>query len=188
MFKTLIIASMAVSSALFAADKIEIDPASSKVVYVGKKVAGSHTGEVKLASGNLIFNKNALTGGEFVADMTSITNTDITDKEYHGKFIGHMLADDFFAVEKNPTATFVIKNAKKLKGDKYKITGDLTIKGKTAPVTFDATATKEKASGTLTFDRTKYDIKYGSGKFFQGLGDKMILDDVQLDITLTAKK
>ena len=70
----------------------------------------------------------------------------------------------------------------------YQVTADLTIKGKTAPVSFDAVATKESATAKVTFDRTKYDIKYGSGKFFQGLGDKMINDEVQLDVTLTAKK
>lgn len=188
MLKKLIIASLALTSVAFAADKIEIDPAASKVVYVAKKVTGSHTGEVKLSGGNLQFSKDALVGGEFTADMTSISNTDIADKDYHKKFIDHMISDDFFGVEKNPTATFVIKNVKKKKGDNYKVSGDLTIKGKTAPVSFDAIATKEKATAVITFDRTKYDIKYGSGKFFQGLGDKMINDEVQLDITLAAKK
>lgn len=188
MLKKLLIASIALSSVAFAADKVEIDTATSKIVYVGKKVTGSHTGEVKLASGHLNFDKKGLTGGEFVADMTTISNTDLTDKDYLKKFIDHMVSDDFFAVEKNKTATLVIKNVKKQKGDNYKVTGDLTIKGKTAPVSFDAVATKEKATATLTFDRTKYDIKYGSGKFFQGLGDKMINDEVQLDVSLTLKK
>lgn len=189
MLKKLIIASLALTSVAFAADKIEIDPAVSKAVYVAKKVTGQHTGEVKLASGSLSFDKKgALVGGEFVADMTSITNTDIADKDYHKKFIDHMISDDFFGVEKFKTASFVIKNVKKQKADSYKVTGDLTIKGKSAPVSFDAVATKEKATAILTFDRTKYDIKYGSGKFFQGLGDKMINDDVQLEITLATKK
>lgn len=189
MLKKLIIASIALSSVAFAADNLEIDPATSKLVYVGKKVTGSHTGEVKLASGHLNFDKKgALTGGEFVADMTSISNTDIADKDYHKKFIDHIVSEDFFAVEKFKTASFVIKSVKKQKADQYKVSGDLTIKGKTLPASFNAVATKEKASAKLVFDRTKYDIKYGSGKFFQGLGDKMINDEVQLEILLTAKK
>ncbi|MFA6237584.1 MAG: YceI family protein [Bacteriovorax sp.] len=188
MFKKMIIATLALTSVAFAADKIEIDPAASKVVYLAKKVTGEHTGDVKIASGNLVFEKGVLKGGEFVADMTTIANTDIADKEYHKKFIDHMISDDFFGVTTYKTASFVIKNVTKKKGDQYKVTGDLTIKGKTAPVSFDATATKDLATAKLTFDRTKYDIKYGSGKFFQGLGDKMINDEVQLDVTLTAKK
>lgn len=188
MLKKIIIATLAFSSVAFATDKIEIDPATSKIVYVGKKVTGEHTGDVKLASGHLLFEKDVLKGGDFVADMTSISNTDIGDKEYHKKFIDHMFSEDFFGVEKHKTATFVMKNAKKKNGDTYKVTGDLTIKGKTAPVSFDAVATKDKATATLTFDRTKYDIRYGSGKFFKSLGDKMINDEVQLQVTLITKK
>lgn len=188
MLKKLIIAVLALSSTAFAADKIEIDTAVSKIVYVGKKVTGQHTGEVKLASGHLNFDKSGLAGGEFVADMTTITNTDIGDHEYHKKFLDHLMNDDFFSVDKFKTAKFVIKSVKKLKADQYKVTGELTIKGKTQPASFEATATKEKATAKFNFDRTKYDIKYGSGKFFQGLGDKMIHDDVQLEITLVTKK
>lgn len=189
MLKKLLLVTLALSSiASFAAEKVEIDPAASKLVYLAKKVTGEHTGEVKLSSGYLNFDKSLLKGGEFEIDMTSISNTDITDKDYHKKFITHMLSDDFFSVEKFKTAKFIIKDVKKEKADNYKITGDLTIKGKTAPVTFSAVATKDKASAKVVFDRTKYDIRYGSGKFFQGLGDKMIYDDVQLDIILAAKK
>lgn len=186
MFKNLLIATSLLASVSFAAD---IDPATSKIVYVGKKVTGQHTGEVKIAKGNLTFNKEVLSGGEVEADMTSINNTDLTDAEYNKKFVDHMRSDDFFSVDKHKTAKIVIKKVEKQKAaNEYKITADLTIKGKTAPVTFVATATKEKANAKLTFDRTKYDIKYGSGKFFQGLGDKMINDDVELTVDLTLKK
>ncbi|MGZ3788282.1 MAG: YceI family protein [Bacteriovorax sp.] len=191
MIKNLLLATMTFSSiAAFAGtSKIEVDPAASKLVYLAKKVTGEHTGEVKLAKGHLEFDKDTLKGGEFEIDMTSISNSDIADKEYHTKFINHMISDDFFSVEKYKSAKLVIKSVKKEKAaDTYKITGDLTIKGKTAPVTFDAIATKEKANAKVVFDRTKYDIKYNSGKFFPSIGDKMIYDDVQLDVLLAAKK
>lgn len=190
MIKKLMMATLLLSSvsAFAKIESLVIDPAASKLVYIGKKVTGEHTGEVKLANGRLDFDKNNLKGGEFEIDMTTITNTDIADKDYHKKFIDHIVSEDFFAVEKFKTAKFVIKSVKKGKADQYSITGDLTIKGKTAPVTFDAIASKEKASAKITFDRTTYDIKYGSGKFFQGLGDKMINDNVQLDVNLIVKK
>ncbi len=188
MLKKLIIVILSFTSLTFAADKIEIDTAASKIVFQARKLTGSHTGEVKLASGHLLFDKDTLVSGEFEADMTTISNTDITEAEYHKKFIEHMLSDDFFGVSKFKTTKFVFKNAKKIKNNNYKITGDLTIKDKTESVTFDAIASKDKASAKLTFDRTKYGIKYGSGKFFQNLGDKLIYDDVQLEVTLTAKK
>jgi len=44
-----------------------------------------------------------------------------------------------------------------------------------------------KAVGTAKLDRTKWDIRYGSGKFFQGLGDKMIYDDFEVTFDITAK-
>lgn len=201
MFKQLLIATVLVSSTTFAAEaktaksakmtkveKIEIDIAASKIVYLGKKVTGEHTGEVKLQSGSLDFDGKNFKGGEFVADMTTINNTDLTDAEYNKKLVGHLNSDDFFSTEKFKTASFVTKSVSKVKGDTYKVTGDLTIKGQTHPVTFNADATKSGATAVIKFDRTKYDIKYGSGQFFQGLGDKMINDEVQLTVTLTAKK
>lgn len=176
-------------SAFAKVEKVEVDTTASKLTYLGKKVTGQHSGEVKISKGSLSFDKNALKGGEIVVDMTTISNTDITDAEYVKKFIGHITGDDFFSTEKFKTATLVVKSVKKGKtADTYTVTADLTIKGKTAPVTFEATATKEKANAKLVFDRTKYDIKYGSGKFFQGLGDKMIYDDVELEVNLALKK
>jgi polyisoprenoid-binding protein YceI len=187
MFKHLLILAIAFSS--FAhAESITVDPAASKLVYLAKKVTGEHTGDVKLSGGKLNFEKDTLKSGEFEIDMTSITNADIQNAEYHTKFINHMFSDDFFATSKFKTAKLVIKSAAKTKGTTYKITADLTIKGVTAPVTFDADVTKAKASAVVVFDRTNYGIKYGSGKFFQDLGDKLIKDEVQLTVSLVAKK
>jgi polyisoprenoid-binding protein YceI len=190
MFRKLLIATIALSSlsAFAAPTKINIDPAGSKITYLGKKVTGEHAGEIKLSSGHLSFEKDLLVGGEFVIDMTTINNTDIADAEYKKKFVDHMNSDDFFSTAKNKTAKLVITKAEKLKDNNYKITADLTVKGKTAPVTFDAIATKTAANGVVKFDRTTYDVKYGSGKFFQNLGDKMINDEVQLSVALAAKK
>lgn len=170
------------------AESLNIDTGSSKLVYLAKKLTGEHTGEVKLKSGNLKFEKDTLKGGEFEIDMGTITNADIQSAEYHAKFLGHLNSDDFFSTDKFKTAKLVIKSAKKIKGNNYKITADLTIKGVTAPVTFDADVTKIKASAKVVFDRTVFGIKYGSGKFFQNLGDKMIMDDVQLTVDLVVKK
>lgn len=208
MLKHLLLATVLMTSSVFAKDakmvkktkttktttvnvattKIEIDPAASKVVYLGKKVTGQHTGEVKIQSGFLNFAGEEFKSGEVVIDMTTINNQDLTDKEYNKKFVDHMNSDDFFATAKYKTATLVIKDAKKVKDSTYAINGDLTIKGKTAPVKFDADVTTAGATAMIKFDRTKYDIKYGSGQFFQGLGDKMINDDVELTVTVVTKK
>lgn len=190
MLRQLLIATALFSSvAAFAkTEKVDIDPASSKVVWLGKKVGGEHTGEVKISTGHLNFDGAALKGGEFTIDMTTITNTDIADKEYNKKLVDHLNSDDFFSTAKNKTAKLVIKTATKVKDNTYKLAGDLTIKGKTAPVTFDADVTKTSATGVVKFDRTLYDVKYNSGKFFPNIGDKLINDEVQLTVNLAAKK
>ncbi len=190
MKKSIVIAFiLALSASSFAQDKtVTVDSSLSKIVYLGKKVTGEHTGSVKVQSGNLVFSKDGLTGGTIVADMSSVTVTDITDADYVKKFLEHMASDDFFSSSKFKTATLTVKSAKKLTGNKYSVTADLTIKGKTAPVTFDADVQADKATAKVIVDRTKYDIRYGSGKFFQNLGDKMINDEFSLDVTLALKK
>jgi polyisoprenoid-binding protein YceI len=96
-------------------------------------------------------------------------------------------------VANHKEAKLVIKSAKagKTKGS-YDVTADLTIKGITKSVTFPADVTvaadKVIAKATVTIDRTAYDIKYGSGKFFPSIGDKAIYDDFTLTLDLVASK
>lgn len=165
---------------------------ASKVVWLGKKVGGEHTGNVNVKSGNLVFDNKALVSGDVEVDMTSITCTDLKDPEYNGKLVGHLKADDFFAADKFPTSTIKIKSAKKVKGNTYDVVGDLTIKGITNEVAFKAdvvdAAKDVKVKAKVVFDRTKWKIEYKSGKIFQNLGDKLIYDDVELNVDLTAKK
>ncbi len=176
----------------------KVDAAASSVHWLGKKVTGQHDGHVKVKSGGLQVAGNAVTGGNIVLDMTSITVDDLKDAEYNGKLVGHLKSDDFFGVEKNPTAAFKITKVEAIAGAKagepnQKVTGDLTVKGKTNPLTFPATISVaggkvEAQAKDVKVDRTLYDIKYGSGKFFQGLGDKVIYDDFLISFNLVAKK
>ena len=135
-----------------------------------------------------------LKGGEFAIDMTSLTDTDLKDAAYNKKLVTHLKSEDFFNAEKFPTAVLKIKSVKSVEGftgPTFEVTGDLTIKGKTNEVKFPAMVQtkdgKTTATANITIDRTKWDIKYGSGKFFTGLGDKLIYDDFKLDIALASK-
>ncbi len=189
MLKQLIVASALFSSmTVFAAvETIQVDPANSKVEWLGKKVTGQHNGEIKISEGQIGFDGTNFKSANFTVDMTTISNADLTDAEYNKKLVTHLNSDDFFSVDKFKTAKFVTKSVSKVKDNTYKVTGDLTIKGKTAPVTFNADVTRAGATAVMAFDRTKYDVKFGSGKFFQGLGDKMINDEVQLTLNLKTK-
>jgi len=161
----------------------KVDASKSKVLWLAKKVGGQHNGDINLKEGTLIFKGKKLVGGNFTVDMTTINTTDLQG-EWKGKLDGHLKADDFFGVEKFPTSTLVFKKigAKKA-ANTYTIEGDLTIKGITAPVTFDIVANKGVANATLMIDRTKYDIKYAS-KNFGALADKAIDDEFELKVQL----
>ncbi|CAG5068192.1 Protein YceI [Dyadobacter sp. CECT 9623] len=174
------------------ATNLKVNPAKSELTWVGKKVTGEHTGKIALKEGTITMDGAKLTGGKFVADLNSITCTDLTDKEYNDKLIGHLKSDDFFSVAKHPNATFVVTKATAKSAGVYDVTGDLTIKGITKPATFPVTvkttAAGTEATGKLVVDRSKYDIKYNSKSFFENLGDKMINDDFTIDVKLVAGK
>ena len=168
-----------------------VDVNASSIVWSGYKVTGKHTGVVKIKNGNLTWDAGKLTGGSFDIDMNSITCTDL-EGEYAGKLVGHLKSDDFFGAAKYPTAKFVITKAipQDSKGN-YKILGNLTIKEKTNEVKFFALVTESNgsitASGKITVDRSEYDVRFGSGSFFDNLGDKTIYDEFDLQVSLVAK-
>ncbi len=116
--------------------------------------------------------------------MTTITCTDIEDGEYNQKLVGHLKSDDFFGVEKFPTAEFVVKKSTKFKNGKASITGDITIKGKTESLTFEVDNDGSNYKAKIDIDRSKFDVRYGSNSFFDNLGDKVIDDIFTLNIQL----
>lgn len=161
----------------------KIDVSKSKITWVGKKVTGQHEGIIKFKDGNLIFKKKKLVGGNFNADMKSLTNNDQSG-ESKMKLEGHLKSNDFFAVDNYPLANLVFKHIKNQGDNVYSIAADLTIKGITNPVKFDLVVKKNSAKAALKIDRTKFDIKYGSGSFFENLGDKTIYDDFDMNVDL----
>lgn len=164
-------------------DKVPVKTTESKVTWKAYKVTGSHTGTVALKDGALIFNEGTLTGGEFVVDMTTLISTDL-EGEYKGKLEGHLKSEDFFGVEEHPTASLLFTNVEASGKNSYEVTGDLTIKGLTKAVTFDVSIYGSKATATLKIDRAQYNVRYGSGSFFENLGDKTIYDEFDLVVDL----
>ncbi|WP_437372955.1 YceI family protein [Maribacter litoralis] len=164
--------------------KKEVKVSESTVTWKGYKVTGAHNGSINLKSGHLEMNGKKLTGGEFVVDMTSITVNDLEAGKGKEKLEGHLKSADFFGVENNPTSKLVFTSVKPMNDNSYTVTGDLTIKGITKPVTLVVSMFENKATATVKIDRTKFDIKYGSGSFFDNLGDKAIYDDFDLVVDL----
>lgn len=166
-------------------------PVAGQLGWTGYGVGKSHAGTLTIKDGHVEMKGDQLVGGTFTIDMASLKTGDSPRLE------GHLKNADFFDVEKFKDATFKISKVEALAGAKageptHKITGDLTIKGKTNSETFDAIVTKDgkgfKAAGKAQIaDRTKYDIVYNSAKFktASALGDKLIED--KIDITLEIK-
>ncbi len=174
----------------------EVNTEKSKVFWTGKKVTGEHTGTLSVQSGTVNVENGIPVSASLNIDFTSIVCTDLTDEGTNKKFVGHLKSDDFFSVEKFPVGKFEATSFTPISGAKdreanYTVKGNLTIKGITNEIEFPAFISTKGgalvANGKATFDRTKYDIKYGSGSFFEGLGDKAIYDDVDLNFVLSAK-
>jgi len=168
----------------------KVDTQKSTLVWTGKKVTGEHKGNIPVSTGTLVVADNKLKGGNFELNVAGLTVTDITDPTGNGKLVGHLKNDDFFSTDKFPKATFAITSVTSKGGDNYDIAGNLTIKGITNPVTFPAVVKTDAksliATGVVTVNRTKFDIKFKSASFFENLGDKAIYDDFTLDVKLVA--
>jgi polyisoprenoid-binding protein YceI len=177
---TLIVASFAFQSFTIN-DKVEVK--NSTIEWKGEKVVGSHQGTITLKSSELIFQENMLKGGNFTMDMTTILCADLSG-EYKEKLEGHLKSDDFFSVSNFPTSKIVITKVNKSSDDNYNINAKLTIKGITQNINFIAKVTAKNLSATITIDRTKFNVKYGSGNFFENLGDNMIYDDFEIKVNL----
>jgi polyisoprenoid-binding protein YceI len=162
----------------------KIDVAKSNIAWVGKKVTGQHSGTIIFTEGTLVFKGKALKGGSFTVDMPSIIVTDLQAGQGKEKLEGHLKADDFFGAEKYKTAKLEFKLISDNGDGTYNVTANLTIKDQTNPVNFTITVKGNTASTSFKVDRTKYGIKYGSGSFFDGLGDKTISDEFELTVNL----
>ena len=164
-------------------EPVKVNVEKSVINWKAAKVTGEHMGTLNLKEASLEMENGTLKGGSFTADMTSINVTDLTG-EYKAKLEGHLRSDDFFSVDKHNEATFVITKVSSKGNGEYDVMGDFTIKGITNPVNFVAKVNDKGATAKFKIDRAKYDIRYGSGSFFEGLGDKMIYDEFDLDIQL----
>ena len=160
-----------------------------------KKIGGGHNGKIKLSSGSLNLVNTEVKAGKFDIDMKTISCNDLTDPKKNADFLGHLASDDFFSVEKFPTSSFEITGSEKTaEAGITNVKGNLTIKGITKNITIPAKVSVEgetaKVTAEFSIDRTEWDIKYGSGKFFTDLGDRIINDniDFKLDLAASLKK
>ena len=177
-------------------DVYKLDTKTSTLEWYASKMAGNHNGTINFSGGEILSNHGALTGSVEV-DMNTIRNSDISDETYKAKLEGHLKSPYFFDAAKFPKSVFVINSItpiteSKTEGATHNVKGNLTIKDKTNPLSFDAAVKMEPNKitcvGSAVVDRSKYDVKYGSKAFFPEIGDKIIYDEFTLKFNLTAIK
>lgn len=176
-----------------AAEKYTANVGESTIEWKGFKPTGTHNGTINIESGVFNVVDGKINSGTFLIDMGSIEVLDIPkDDKYNAKLTGHLKSDDFFHVEKHPSAAFEITGLSEANG-KTMLSGNLTLKETKNNVTFPVTVSHTDGALTLTsepftIDRSKWNVKYGSKSFFDDLGDKFINDDIELKITVKASK
>lgn len=170
-----------------AGESLVVDVATSKVQWKGTKVTGAHEGTIAIKEGTLMVDAGKVTGGTFVLDMNTISSTDL-EGEWKEKLDGHLKSEDFFDVANNAEATFEITSVEPaaVEGE-AKVSGNLTIKGITKNISFDAKVaelTESNAQIAANFNIVRGDW----GVNYAGKEDDLISKEINFDINLVAKK
>jgi polyisoprenoid-binding protein YceI len=148
----------------------------------------AHNGYIDISKGELMIEEGQLVGGTFEVDMNTISDE---RHQSDNDLVDHLKSVDFFDAEKFPVSTFTITRVATEKKKNTEVTGDLTIKGITREVTFPAAievnAGIVNASARMIIDRSKWDVRYGSGTFFSNFADETISDEIEFNIKIVAK-
>lgn len=192
------------SSAMAAKDTPEprdgihlLDLTESRVRWIGRNLLNSHEGTLKLKSGEVEIHEGRLDGGSFVLDMQALACRDLAGDPLHEVLIAHLLSDDFFEVDEYPEASFRIIAAKPVAeatpgSPDLKIRGVLTLKGTEGEIEFLASTGitaegKLAAQASFAIDRTRWNVIYGSGKFFRSLGGHLVNDMIEIQLRMVTQ-
>ena len=155
----------------------------SFVKWTGKEITTkTHFGKLKISSGSITVDDNGVSG-EVNVNMESLVVEDLQG-EWGKKLEGHLKSDDFFSVDKFKESSIKTTSSTKKSDNSYEVQGVLTIKGISHPITFDVDINGDVINTSLTFDRSFYDVRFRSGSCLENLGDKLIVDDIDLEVTL----
>ena len=170
------------------AQSITADTSQSNIRWYGEELTGkTHFGNLSFKAAQIEVQDGVITSGNFIVDMSSLSVEDLSGGG-KTKLEGHLRSDDFFSVDKNPEAKLKITQKAKVESGVQKLYGELSIKGIQHPIDLTMTfGDNNSALAQLTFDRSKYNVRFRSGSFFENLGDKLILDDIRLEVSLKWK-
>ncbi|MBX3742890.1 MAG: YceI family protein [Akkermansiaceae bacterium] len=172
--------------------KLAVDPGASFIHWTGRNLFNFHTGSLKLKDGSLEIRDGKLVAGEIHVDMESLACTDLSDSAMNRMLVDHLRSNDFFSIGEHPVAVFTVVSTNPIDGvsdglPNHRITGNLTLRGKTVPVSFDALVARKDdgsyvAQAMVDFDRTQWGSIYGSGRFFSRLGQHVVNDVIHLHL------
>ena len=185
-FKFIIAITLTITSIAFSySQSLTANKTQSLIRWYGEELTGkTHFGNLSFKEGQIELQDGLIIGGTFVVNMTTLSVEDLSGGS-KARLEGHLRSDDFFSVDKYPEATLKITQKAKFEGDVQKLYGELTIKGIKHAVDFTIIlGDKKTAIANLTFDRSKYNVRFRSGSFFENLGDKLILDDIRMEVSL----
>ena len=166
-----------------------MDNDNSSIKWTGRELSTkSHYGSLQMKNGSLTVNTDGTINGIIKIDMTTIDCEDLHGRS-KASLERHLRSDDFFSVESHPIATLTFKSEGGIgAGNKLAFNGDLEIKGISHPISFESELKsvdpKVTALVDMTFDRSKYNVRFRSGTFFQNLGDKLIYDDIEISVDI----
>ncbi len=170
-----------------------VDTLNSKIEWKGFKVFKtdntSHFGIIKFESGDVTIKDGKLESGKFVADMSSLENVDLkADAEQKSKLEGHLKSGDFFEVEKFPTASYEITKVVHNETGDYNTTleGNLTIKGITKPVQFNANVSLKAGEVSIATEPKDIDREDFGVKFQMPVANGIIKNEVNLQVLIKA--
>ena len=166
------------------AQEYSLNTSSSELKWTGTELTTKvHYGSIGFKSGTITLSEGQPVSGKFIVNMTTLKNEALPEA-YRGRLEGHLKSDDFFSVDKFSEAILEITGSNKLSSGSFDVNGNLTIKGITEPISFSMSPSDDYWIANLTFDRSKYNVRFRSGTFFENLGDKLIYDDIVIETKL----
>ena len=174
-----------------------IDIENSRLEWIGRNLNNRHYGRIAIQKGELSITGGVLSGGSLFMDMDSIANLDLQDSGWRNMLISHLKSDDFFAVDRFPTASFQLTGwepqaAAPLQAPEGVGTGNLTIRDVTRSISFTAIVAPQedgsvKAHAAFDIDRTLWNVCYGSGRLFERLGMHLVNDIISLELFIVTR-
>ena len=172
-------------------EKLLINTSNSELKWIGEYAFyfGGHDGVISFKQGYLLKRNGAISGGEFIIDMHSIQSLDMDNKEARKDLDNHLKNEDFFDVEKFPTAKLVITSVAYDDNRHVRVTADLTIKDVTLPINFhaDLDYQKEQLKTRFKIDRTLWGVTYNSKEVEGKLKDGLISDAIGFEVLISLK-